>query len=277
MYLLFDIGGTKTRLAFSKDGETFEDPEIFATAESFDEGMELIKNAAEKIIKGRKIFAVAGGIAGTLSEDKKETLVLPNIPTWQGKPIVETLRGIFNVPVFLENDSAVVGLGEAVYGAGKGEKIVSYITVSTGVGGARIVNGKIDENRFGFEPGHQIIDFEEAHCSDCNVKGELEDYVSGHSLEKRLKMDPRDVSDEKIWNELAKALAYGINNVIVFWSPDVVVLGGSMMKERGIKVENVKLHLKNILKIFPKHPKIKHSALGDLGGFTELWRWQIKK
>lgn len=266
MYLLFDIGGTKTRLAYSEDGKTFEDPEIFPTAKSFDEGMEAIKSASEKIVKGRKVSVVAGGIAGSLSEDKKETLVLPNIQTWQGKPIVKVLEDIFNAPVFLENDAAVVGLGEAVYGSGKGSKIVSYITVSTGVGGARIVNGKIDINKFGFEPGHQIINFEEGNCVDCSTKGELADYVSGHSLEKRFNMSPKDISDEKIWDELARILAYGVNNVIVFWSPDVVILGGSMMNERGILVDKVRLYLKDILKIFPKHPEIKYSTLGDLGG-----------
>jgi glucokinase len=50
------------------------------------------------------------------------------------------------------------GLGEAVFGAGKGREIVVYMTISTGVGGARIVGGKIDASAMGFEPGHQIID-----------------------------------------------------------------------------------------------------------------------
>ncbi|MBI3671423.1 ROK family protein, partial [Candidatus Azambacteria bacterium] len=141
-----------------------------------------------------------------------------------------------------------------------------YITVSTGVGGARIVNGKIDANRFGFEPGHQIIDFEEAHCSFCSTKGELEDYVSGKSLMEKFKKRPEEIKDEKVWRELATTLAYGINNVIVFWSPDVVVLGGSMMNNPGISAEDIKLHLKDTLTIFPEYSDIKLASLGDIGG-----------
>ncbi|MEK7452652.1 MAG: ROK family protein [Patescibacteria group bacterium] len=266
MYLLFDIGGTKTRIAFSEDGKTFEDPEIFLTPENFEEGIDLIKSKAKKVIGGRNLIALAGGIAGSLSKDKKEILILPNIPKWQGKPIVSRLSNAFNLPIFLENDAALVALGEAIYGSGKGNKVVAYITLSTGVGGARIVDGKIDVNSFGFEPGHQIIDFEEAYCSSCGTKGELTDYVSGKSLENRLHKKPQDVKDEKVWDELARILAYGINNVIVFWSPDVVILGGSMMNESSISIEKVRSYLKGILTIFPKYSDIKSASLGDVGG-----------
>jgi len=78
--------------------------------------------------------------------------------------------------VFIENDASIVGLGEAVSGAGMGEEIVVYITVSTGVGGTRIVSGEIDEHAYGFEPGHELI----------NMQDSLEDLVSGTAVEERL-------------------------------------------------------------------------------------------
>ena len=74
---------------------------------------------------------------------------------------------------YLANDSDLDGLGEATVGAGKGFNIVAYITVSTGIGGVRIVGGKIDVSTYGFEPGHQIIDADGSIYSEI-VKKEKE-------------------------------------------------------------------------------------------------------
>jgi len=138
---------------------------------------------------------------------------------------------------------------------------VVYITISTGIGGSRIVDQKIDANRFGFEPGHQIIDILE----DGSTKSLLE-YASGSSIKKIYNKEAKDIDDENIWNDLSEKLAYGINNVIVFWSPDVVVLGGSMMNSPGISLERVKSSLKDTLKIFPEYSEIKKASLGDSCG-----------
>ena len=263
MYLLFDIGGTKTRVAFSPDGENFDDPEIFPTPENFNDGIAAIKEAAKKVSKGMEVKFACGGVAGSLSKDKRNTLVLPNIRGWEKKPLAEELEKVLGVAVFLENDAALGGLGEAVYGAGKGFDIVVYITVSTGIGGSRIVDKKIDANTFGFEPGHQIIDI----LDDGSAKSLL-DYASGSSIKRIYNKEAKDIDDEKIWNDLSKKLAYGIHNVIVFWSPDIVVLGGSIMNSPGISLEKVKSSLKDTLKIFPEYSKIEKASLGDYCG---LW------
>jgi predicted NBD/HSP70 family sugar kinase len=70
-----------------------------------------------------------------------------------------------------------------------------------------------------------------------------------------------------ILDKMAEILAYGVNNAIVHWSPDVVVIGGSMMKKIGIKIPRVEFHLKKIMRAFPNNiPKIKKAALADFGG-----------
>ena len=74
----------------------------------------------------------------------------------------------------IANDTAVVGLGEAHRGAGIGYNIVTYITVSTGVGGTRIVDGRIDRRIYGFEPGHQTIDIDNS-VWEGSASGQLED------------------------------------------------------------------------------------------------------
>ncbi|TAN58722.1 ROK family protein [Patescibacteria group bacterium] len=182
-----------------------------------------------------------------------------NLRGWSKKPLAKELKKIFGAPVLLENDAGLAGLGEAVYGAGKGKKIVAYLTISTGVGGARIVDEKIDKNAFGFEPGHQIVFLNKKFTT-------LENIASGTAIEKKYGKKPFEIFDAKIWDNVAKDLAYGLHNVAVLWSPDIIILGGSMMKKIGIPVERVKFHLSKILKIFPKSPLIKKSKLGDLAG-----------
>ena len=255
MILLFDIGGTKTRLATSDDGHTFSDPLIFSTPVDYDEAISTITSRALDCVGGRSVSQACGGIRA-YERHTGCMRVHPNFPLWTGQNIRSSLERAFQTDVYIENDSALVALGEAVAGAGKGHRIVAYLTISTGVGGARIVGGHIDENSYGFEPGHQIID---------GVRT-LEELISGATIEKKYNRHPREIGDTAIWQELARYLALGINNTIVHWSPDVVVLGGSMMNEIGIPLTAVRDQLAITLKVFAVHPPLEHAMLGDQGG-----------
>ncbi len=268
MYLLFDIGGTNMRLALSRDGVTFGEPKIIPTPKDFDEGMLALKNLSTELLGGERAVAAAGGIAGTLSRDKTKFLNGPHLQGWNAKPIKAALETAFGCPTFIENDTAIVGLGEAVAGAGKGYAIVVYLTVSTGVGGVRIVRECIDVSAIGFEPGHQIIDADGTLCktSVCGIGLDLEAAVSGTAVTARYGKKPYEITDEGFWEEMARVLAYGLNNSIVHWSPDIVVIGGSMMKQIGIPIDRVRAHLRGILHIYPELPLIEHSTLGDIGG-----------
>jgi len=266
MYLLFDIGGTKMRLAFSKDGKTFGKTQIVSTPQNFNDGIKLFSKIALKLSKGDKITAIAGGIAGALDRQNSKLVASPHLSKWVNKPLQKKLEKIFHAPVFIENDTAVVGLGEAAIGAGKDKGIVVYMTISTGVGGARITDGTIDENSMGFEPGHHIINFNSDFCLNYGTAGDLESYVSGSALEELHKKHPAKIRDKKVWRDVNLHLAYGLHNVIVFWSPDIIVLGGGMMKSKEIKLATIRRHLKKTLKIFPSVPEIKRSKLKDVGG-----------
>lgn len=269
-YLLFDIGGTKTRVALSRDGESFAEPRIFDTPKDFDTAIEAIKRVAIELTEGQPIDRAAGDVAGVLSRDRSVLLKAPHLPGWNGKNLKHALQVALSCEADIANDAAVVGLGEAVFGAGKGREIVVYMTISTGVGGARIVGGKIDASAMGFEPGHQIIDAGGALTvrSVGGTGNDLEGIISGTAIEKRYKKKPYEIEDPAFWDEMARLAAYGLANTIVHWSPDVVVLGGSMMKKIGIPVPAVREYLRGILRIYPELPEIVHSDLGDVGG---LW------
>ncbi len=262
--LLFDIGGTRTRLAFSPDDDTLGAIESFDTAKEFGDQLKAMKSAALKLAGG-DVQGIFGGLPGVLNRDKTTLLTSPHLPQWVGVNIKESLRTLFggDGEVRLENDAALAALGEAHRGAGKGYRIVAYIGVGTGIGGARIVGGKIDERFAGFEPGHQIIDVRGTLHPEAGNKTRFEELVSGSAFEKRFGKHPREVTDEAVWDETAKIFAVGLHNTIVHWSPEVVVLGGSMFKTPGISIERVRDTLKEYLAIYPELPELKHAELGD--------------
>lgn len=262
MNLLFDIGGTKMRLAIAEDHRRFERPMILPTPKSYRAGMKQFFVMADRLLKEKgekKLRRIIGGVPGPVDAKHQRLLQAPHLSDWAGRPLAADLHRQFGVPVYLENDAALVGLGEAVAGAGKGKNIVAYLTVSTGVGGVRIVNGQIDVSAFGFEPGHQIVDRQ-------NGK-EWEQFVSGTALRHVFHLAPEEITDARIWDRLAKEVAIGLHNTILHWSPHVVVLGGSMIvKEHGIPIDRIRDYLGKILKIFPKAPAIKKAQLKDVGG-----------
>lgn len=259
-FLLFDIGGTKMRLALSEDGKAFSTPHIIPTPKDFAQAMGEIK----MFTQGKRITAAAGGIAGVMDKKKGSLFRSPNLRSWEGKPFLKLLKEAIKADAFIENDADLAGLGEAVHGAGKSKRIVAYLTISTGVGGVRIVDKKIDANTMGFEPGHHILFAYNGNPCPCGGKGDLEAHISGSALEKRYGKKPEDIDDKTIWDEEARILAYALNNVSVFWSPEVIMLGGSLMEK--ISIEKVREYIKKVLTIFPAMPKIERATLGDLGG-----------
>lgn len=265
MFILFDIGGTKTRLGVSEDLRKILDVKIVATPPKFEEGVRTFIETAKGLAGKNEVRAIAGGIAGPFDERKRSLVGSPNLKEWIGKPFLPEVKKVFNVPIFIENDTAMAGLGEAVFGAGRGYGIIAYLTISTGVGGARIVNKKIDEKTIGFEPGHQIIDADKTLCPECDGLY-LGQHISGRAIFKRIGKKPEEIDDPEFWRRIAMFLAYGLNNTIVHWSPEAVILGGSLMNK--IDIERVRENLRAILKIFPEMPDLKKAELGDKGG---LW------
>ncbi len=157
MYLVFDIGGTNMRIAVSKDGQTIANSKIVPTSKEFDQGILDLKKVADELVRGEQIKGIAGGIAGTVDKNKSGLISGPNMQGWINKPLKSELEKLFDCNVILENDTAVGGIGETVKGAGAGSKVVAYIALGSGVGGKRVVEGKISDDSFNFEPGHQII------------------------------------------------------------------------------------------------------------------------
>ncbi|PIP73849.1 MAG: hypothetical protein COW88_00655 [Candidatus Lloydbacteria bacterium CG22_combo_CG10-13_8_21_14_all_47_15] len=262
-HILFDIGGSKTRVTNTTGTGSFAEPIVIGTIQEFEDGVRALGDTIEKVSGGKPIEGIVGGFPGPKSGHDK-MFRAPNLPSWSDQPLSERLRERFDVPVIVENDASLAALGEASFGFGKGKRSVVYITVSTGVGGGLVVDGKIDESGlYGFEPGWQIIDASGKLCDGCEPPGYLERYVSGRNVEIRFGKKPYEITDKAFWDEIARYLAYGLYNVMVFWSPEVIVLGGSMFNEIGIAVADVEKHLRALNTIFPDIPELKKTELGD--------------
>ena len=265
-YVIFDIGGTKTRIATSKDLKTIDEVEKFNTEPKFSEGMKKMVEVIKKLSDG-EVEGIAGGIRGRLNEDRTGIDNDGVLTDWAGKEIISTLKKSFDVPLFLDNDAAIAGLGEAVYGAGKEFDIVAYHTVSTGVGGAKIEHGEIDGATVGFEPGHQILDVDRTILGEDKVPT-LENLVSGTALAERFGVKAYEIpQDDIVWDELAEYLAQGLRNTIMYWSPEVIVLGGSMIVgDPAILMDPIRKHTVKVLDGFVECPFITKAELGDDAG-----------
>lgn len=266
-YILLDIGGTKTRVATSKDLKQLDKISKFNTAPKFKAGIESIIKAIESMKITGKIAGIAIGIRGRINEEKTALDNDGVLSDWAKKPLAEMLEKHFQTSVFIENDTALAGLGEAVHGAGQGADIVAYHTISTGIGGVKIENGMIDQASFGFEPGHQILDIDRTILG-ADITPTFENLVSGSGLEARLGVKPYDIpQSDLIWNELAEYLAHGLRNTILYWSPDAIILGGSMIiGDPKIEIEPIRKYTVEVLDGFVACPFITTATLGDEAG-----------
>lgn len=254
--IVFDIGGTSMRVA-KKDGESVSGEQKNATPQSTTEAFSVLVESISSVSGEDKIESIVGGVAGAI--DKKGTIITsPNLPEWNGYRLGANLEEHFKVPVIIENDANLAGLGEALYGAGKGFGIVAYMGIGTGVGGTRIVDGAIDKNAIGFEPGCQII--------EARTHTTLEEAVGGFSLARKYKASPKDIS-RSVYEELTPLLSVGIWNMIVHWSPDIVVLGGSLINNKdAYLIEDIIRELEKIRVTLPNLPRISRAELNDMSG-----------
>ena len=255
--IIFDIGGTNTRIS-SIDGNKLGNVLKIDTPTDLENAKKIIIESIRKIADGRKIESIIGGMPGIVKDG--ELINAPNVRNWNGFDIRSFLQENFCEKIFIYNDADLAGLGESIYGAGRGKEIVGYIGIGTGVGGARVTGGDIDKSSIGFEPGHHILDI---------TSGKTFDIVSGLAIFTKHKKSAKQVGQAEI-KKLTPTLAAGLYNAICFWSPDVLVVGGSLMNEEtAYKIKDIQEALEKIkteMKILPKLPEVRKAELGDFAG-----------
>lgn len=286
MHLLIDLGGTNTRVGISPDGVQLTTYQKFATAQTLTKQRELLMQTCRALLKSGHPEKLCIGIAGIVErptpglsvvESQNQTFkTIPNIPYLTQTKVCDLLDFTSASPlaatkVFIENDAALAGLAEASL-LTPPSKVVAYLTLSTGVGGARLVHNKIDPSFKYFEPGHMIINVTGKYNTSCKQYGCAESYLSGPNFELIYNQSPKTCTDPKIWEDYATNLVAALTTLCAMWAPDTIILGGGISQKYDVFMPAVtKLFL---AQTFLTPPNFKQAVLGDrsglLGGISYL-------
>ncbi len=182
-----------------------------------------------------------------------------NLRGWINVDLGGIFSEAFQLPVCIDNDANVMGLGEAIYGAARDCTDVIFITVGTGIGGAVIANGKLYggyRNRGG-ELGHIAIQHDGIDCN-CGGRGCLEAYASTSALirqyagRKRLneseidgfyiveKFNEGEPEAIKCMQEHTDYLGHGIASFVNVFAPQKVVIGGGISEAGRFYIDLIK-------------------------------------
>jgi len=202
LYLGIDLGGTKTLMALAdeegRDCGTLRYPtEPSGDSERdlgrmVDHARQLIEREGLQQGALRKIGVSA---PGPLDPGTGIVLGAPNLPGWNNVPMQARLEEALGVPTRLDNDANAAALAEWRFGAGKGTRNMAYLTMSTGVGGGLILNGKPyrGEGCLAGELGHVPVEWNGRPCN-CGQRGCLEAYIGGAAWQKVLREVTPDTS-----------------------------------------------------------------------------------
>jgi glucokinase len=185
-----DLGGTKIATALATaQGEIIAREYSPTPAQSGpDAVIDSMLTAIEKTISAGKLkpsqlLGVGIGAAGIIDSDNGKVIFSPNLPGWHEVPLRDAIQQRFGIPAYMGNDANLAALGEWCFGLRKKVANLIYITVSTGIGGGIIANGKLYTGACGAagEIGHMIIDVDGPQCNCGNV-GCWEALASGTAL-----------------------------------------------------------------------------------------------
>ena len=186
-----DVGGTLVKGALvTREGEIPEEfqleTRIHRGAEDFVKRMSATINSLVAKVRGMggEIPGIGMGVAGKILTKEGKVVFSPNLMPLNGYPLSLRIREKTGIPVVMDNDANVFGIGERWLGAGRRHENWLGITLGTGVGGVLILNGERwqgDDIGFVGEIGHTIV-YPDGPVCNCGKKGCLEALASATAL-----------------------------------------------------------------------------------------------
>ncbi|WP_195576253.1 ROK family protein [Paenibacillus sp. 1001270B_150601_E10] len=184
-------------------------------------------------------------------------------PHWSGYDVVGHLKKHFDVPIGFDTDVNAAALGEATYGAAKGLNSCLYITIGTGIGAGAVVEGKLVHGLTHPEMGHIIVRRhpEDAYEGKCPYHGDcLEGLAAGPAIEARWGVKAYELAeDHKAWEFQAYYIAQALMNYMLIISPEKIILGGGVSKQRHL-LPRIHDELRKLLNGYVDHPAILEHA-----------------
>jgi glucokinase len=266
--LAIDLGGTKIMAALISHQGQVVAKEYHPTlaGEGPQSVINRILSAIDHLLKVSNIdlsqlHSISIAAAGAVDVDRGLVTSSPNLPGWHNVPLRDMLNRKYKVKTFLINDASAGALGEHHFGAGRGVSNLIYLTVSTGIGGGIIINGRLYSGPSGSagEIGHMTIDVNGPRCSCGNI-GCLEVLASGTAIAreaiKRISQGEESslsqMAGGKIENitaelvgvvarggdglaaeVISKAATYlgvGMVNLVNIFNPEMIIVGGGVAK-----------------------------------------------
>ena len=159
-------------------------------------------------------------------------------PGWAWCDMAGAFQRALDVPVGFDTDVNASVLGEVTYGQAKGMETVLYITVGTGIGLGIYINGKLHHGILHPEGGHVLLTLHPEDTWKCCCPYHpncLEGLACGPAIEERWGKSAKELADEpKVWEMEACYIAQALMDYICVLSPEMIILGGGVMKQRQL-------------------------------------------
>ncbi len=198
-----------------------------------------------------RVIRIGIAFGGPVDAARGVILYSPRTPGYDNLPIAAVLENDLRVPTFLDNDARAAALGEAIFGAGRGEQHIVYVHLGTGVGGGIILNGQLQQGvtTTAGEIGNVIVNPDAA--TGGGRPGRLESYASARAIVSRYReramatgapgavevTTPKavfeaaaggDTAAEETVNETVRMLGLVLANLVTTLNPGVIIVGGQV-------------------------------------------------
>jgi glucokinase len=267
--LAIDFGGTQIRAAHVSPEPTVSCRRAVETRD--EEGVEAVidRICAQAIAvrndARREGLADPAGIGvsapGPLDPWRGLVVAPPNLAGWRDVPLAQRVEEVLGLPTFLERDTNAAVMAEWQHGAAKGAADVIYVTVSTGIGGGLVVNGRplIGKDGTAGEIGHITLEIDGPLCGD-GMPGHAEAIGSGTAIARDGRAlldrgeapglaalaqdaevdaalvaraaDEGDVACQRVLARAWTAVGALCAGLVIALNPEVIVLGGSIALHR---------------------------------------------
>lgn len=232
-----ELGGTKIICSTGYGDGSVKSSVRFSTSNP-----EAVIPEISDFFKDAKIESLGIGTFGPVNLDKDSedygSIMKCVKPGWSDYPLLNTLKKELNVPIAIDTDVNASCIGECVYGIGRGKESVVYITVGTGIGVGMVVNGIPVHGLMHPEGGHIKVtkhpkDGMDSICpfhADC-----AEGFACGPAIEKRWNSKAETLeNDHDAWDMEAYYLSQMVTDIILMISPEIIIMGGGVMKQRDL-------------------------------------------
>lgn len=264
LILGIDVGGTYFKYGLVNSQGKITNFQQTATPKSKRE----IINLLIKIISlyHHQISKIGIGFPGQVDIKTGRVINVSNLPlSLANTPLIKLIKQKINLPIKIDNDARCFALAEAVRGAGKNYQVVIGITIGTGVGSGIVINKKLFYGRGNAgEFGHQFIDYRKAkNLEDYSGAGRLRLTPADYQGLEKLARQKNQVAS-KFWHNLGLVLGFGCLNLIHFFDPDIIVMGGKQTRAFKLFYPVMMKTIKKYCRTRP--PKIIKSTMIDKAG-----------